>query len=269
MDPAAHSKVKELMGNVAIVLVAPKYPENVGAAARAAMNMGISQIILVLSELPDVERMRKMATHNAAHIIDNIIRYDSVKEALEPFGWVVGTSARQGRKRAPFNSPRQIVEGLVPLVKQNKVALLFGPEDRGLTNDDLQYCNQITTIPTADFSSLNLAQAVAILTHEFHFALLNAVTESQVDFVPKQVESRELEATYDRVEQVLRSIGYLKDTDYDYWMNNIRQFLGRVGLRAKEARVIRGVCKQLIWDHSRQRKTAAEIRSDAVSGEDL
>ena len=258
MSPTAHNKLKELLGNVAIVLVAPKYPENVGAAARAAMNMGVSQIILVHSELPDDGRMRKLATHNAAHIIDNIKRYDSVKEALAPFSWVVGTSARQGRKRASFNSPRHIVDELVPLVENNKVALLFGPEDRGLTNDDLQYCNQITTIPTADFSSLNLAQAVAILCHELHFSLLNALVAGHVDFVPKQVESRELEATYDRVEQVLRSIGYLKDTDYEYWMNNIRQFLGRVGLRAKEARVIRGVCKQFIWGNTRQHKTATD-----------
>ncbi|HIJ78362.1 MAG: RNA methyltransferase [Desulfobulbaceae bacterium] len=258
MGQAAHLKVKELLDNVAIVLVAPKYPENVGAAARAAMNMGISQIILVRNELPDDERMRKMATHNAGHIIDKIKRYDSVKEAVAPFGWVVGTSARQGRRRVAFNSPRQVMDELLPLIGNNKVALLFGPEDRGLTNEDLQYCNQITTIPTADFSSLNLAQAVAILCHELHFALLNAVATGYTDFVPKQVESRELEATYDRLEQVLRTIGYLKDTDYEYWMNNIRQFFGRVGLRTKEARVIRGLCKQFIWDRAQQRKTATD-----------
>lgn len=247
MSKAVHTQVKELLANVAIVLVAPKYPENVGAAARTAMNMGITQLILVRNEMPDPEKMRKMATHNAAHIIDNISRFDTLPEALAPFGWVVGTSARQGRKRSTIISPRQVAAELLPLIKNNRIALIFGPEDRGLTNDDLMYCNQITTIPTADFSSLNLAQAVAILTHEIHFGLLDALAGGYGKFMPKQAESNEMEAMYAHLEEVLQKIGFLKSTDYDYWMKSIRQFLGRIGLQAKEARTIRGFCRQLLW----------------------
>ena len=264
MGRKENDQVKELMANTAVVLVAPKYPENVGAAARTAINMGVGQLILVRREMPDQERMRKMATHNAAALIDSLVRCDTLAEALAPFGWVIGTSARQGRKRSTIGSPRHIVTDLAPKLQNNRVALVFGPEDRGLTNDDLKYCNQVTTIPTVDFSSLNLAQAVAILCHELHYGLHEALSKGAPLFAPKLAESNELEAMYGHVEEVLRQIGFLKGTDYDYWMKSIRQFLGRIGLKSKEARTIRGFCHQFLWYVNQEGKK--EKAPDEASG---
>ncbi|MEN8233270.1 MAG: RNA methyltransferase, partial [Thermodesulfobacteriota bacterium] len=150
-------KKQSLLDNIAIVLMEPKYPENIGAAARCAMNMGISRLIIVRNEAPDQEKMLKMATHKAAHLIKQLERFNSLEDALAPFSHVVGTSAREGRKRRTENSPRYISESVLPLLENNQVALLFGPEHRGLTNDDLKYCQATVNIPTADFSSLNLA----------------------------------------------------------------------------------------------------------------
>lgn len=237
---------QSLLDNIAIVLVKPKYPENIGAAARIAANMGFGRLILVSPSLPELERMQKMATHHAAHLLEKMEVYETLAEAVSTFSWVVGTSARRGRRRSLYNSPRQVGREIITLLKQNRVALVFGPEDRGLRNDELQYCNRISTIPTADFSSLNLAQAVAIHCYEVHFSLREEIEKGSVSFAPKRVEGKEMEATYGHLEKVLRRFGVLKESDYDYWMSNIRLFLGRIGLRSREAKIIRGVCRQLL-----------------------
>lgn len=140
---------------------------------------------------------------------------------------------------------------LLPLLAANDIALLFGPEHRGLTNEDLEYCNLLTTIPTADFSSLNLAQAVAIHCYELYYGLLQAAGRDQ-HVVPRLATSRELEGMYGHVEEMLSAIEFLKSND-DYWMRNIRLFLGRIGLRSKEVRLIRGFCRQLLWAKSQNR----------------
>jgi len=240
-----NEKKLQLLNNVAIVLMEPKYPENIGAAARCAMNMGISQLIIVRQEEPDREKMLKMATHKAAHLIDGLQHFHELEQALAPFSHVVGTTARQGRKRRIENSPRFIFEGLLPLLLDNQAALLFGPEHRGLTNEDLKYCQMTVTIPTADFSSLNLAQAVAILCYELYWTMM--YSEKTTTFTPKLASNFELEGMYEHVEEMLNRIGFLNTNDSTYWMRNIRHFLGRVGLRAKEARIIRGFCHQFLW----------------------
>ena len=238
--PAQH-----LLDNIAIVLMKPKYPENIGAAARCAVNMGISRLLVVHPEAPDQEKMLKMATHKAAHLIKNLQRFETLEEALAPFSHVVGTTARQGRKRRIENSPRFMLDTLLPLLENNQVALLFGPEDRGLTNEDLKYCQTKVTIPTADFSSLNLAQAVAVVCYELHWGVMYA--DKFLPATPKLANSRELEGMYEHVEKLLNQIGFLRTDDSSYWIRNIRNFLGRVGLRAKEARIIRGFCRQFLW----------------------
>jgi len=259
--------VRELMAKTAIVLVSPKFAENIGSAARTAANMGIGQLILVCREMPDREKMLRLATAKAAPLIDNLEHHQELAEALAPFSWVLGTSARQGRKRTTVNSPRQLMGEILPQLKNNRVALLFGPEDRGLANEELRYCNQITTIPTVDFSSLNLAQAVAILCHELHYSVLEAVSrEAFPKPVPRQGNKQELEAMFGHVEEMLTTIGFLKGGDDDYWMKSIRQFLGRLGLKSKEIKIIRGVCRQLLWRDGHAPKTCASAKEQNQPG---
>jgi len=266
MTQAKQDKVRELMAKAAIVLVSPKFAENIGSAARTAANMGIGQLILVCREMPDREKMLKLATAKAAHLIDQLEHHQKLDEALAPFGWVLGTSARQGRKRSTVSSPRQLMSEILPQLTNNRVALLFGPEDRGLANEELRYCNQITTIPTVDFSSLNLAQAVAILCHELHYSLLEATERNTLPkAAPRQGDKQELEAMFGHVEEVLQTIGFLKGGKDDYWMKSIRQFLGRLGLKSKEIKIIRGVCRQLLWRDGLSRPDERKTRQNQNS----
>jgi tRNA/rRNA methyltransferase len=250
MKPRSDDEIRSALANVAIVLVEPKYPENIGAAARSAMNMGISRLIVIRHEAPDREKMLRMATHHAAALIENLEIFQDLETALAPFAVVVGTTARQGRQRRPPNPPRLVVRKLLPLLPENQVAILFGPEHRGLTNDDLKFCKFTSNIPTADFTSLNLAQAVAIHCYELYHTLLFSEAGNEAAFTPKQATTREMEGMYSHLEELLREIEFLREEpgkgEDDYWMNSIRKFFSRQNLQAKEVKMIRGFCKQFL-----------------------
>ncbi len=236
------------LANLSIVLKHPKYAENIGAAARMCFNMGITTLILVRDEEPNYEDMAKMATHKAVHLIDSMQRYSSLDEALAPFSFVVGTTARLGRKRTVERPPRDIITDIIPLLANNRIAFLFGPEDRGLTNDDLKYCQYTSCIPTAEFASLNLAQAVAIHCYELYYAIVEMTRNDAVQ--PEYATTFQLEGMYRHVQEALLKIDFLDEKSQNYWMRNIRQFLGRVRLSSKEANIIRGICRQFLWFQS-------------------
>ena len=234
----------------------PKYPENIGASARIASNFGIAELIVVSEEEFDQERMLKMATHKAAYLIRKMRVCRTTAEAAAPFHFIVGTTARQGRHRPQDQTPREVMAEIVPLLAGNRIALMFGPESTGLSNEDLDFCQFASTIPTAGFSSLNLAQAVAIHCYE----LYTAVHAQPFAAIPKSefANSHDLEGMYEHVEQALTRVTFLHDTNLTYWMRNIRQFLGRFQLKKKEASLIRGICRKLIWHNSRDQGLGRE-----------
>ena len=243
----------QMLDNIAIVLVNPKYPENIGSAARAAWNMGITRLIVVADEYPDHERMVKLATHNAAHLINSMEFHENLRDALEPFSQIIGTTARKGRHRTEGNSPREIMEIILPLLPKNQIAFLFGAEDCGLTNDDLKHCQLRSAIPTADFSSLNLAQAVAIHCYE----IFHAVVHEQKDIIPnpKLATSYEVEHMYDHLEKSLQQIDSLQKKTHEYNMRDIRQFFGRIQLRSKETKLLQNIFRNFLSHTSKPENT--------------
>jgi tRNA/rRNA methyltransferase len=238
-----------VLDQIAIVLMEPKFPENIGATARIAWNMGLSRLVVVRKDKPDYDSMAKMATHKAVHLIDTMELHQSLEMALAPFSCVVGTTARRGRQRILEKGPREIVQEISPLLPGNQIALLFGPENRGLTNDDLKYCQMTSAIPTAGFSSLNLAQAVAVHCYEIYYGLIHA--KKDITPSPKLASTFELEGMYTHVEKALLKIDFLQVKNHTYWMNNIRQFLNRIRLSSKDANIIRGICRQFLWHHEK------------------
>ena len=231
------------LDNIAIVLQQPRYPENIGSAARAVSNMGIGRLYVVDPENYDPARVNKLATHAAAAVVENIRIFADLKTALAEFSHVVGTTARLGGQRPVLSSPAGMAEKLVPLSRDNQIAVLFGPEDRGLTNEDLRLCHQLVHIPTAAFSSINLAQSVMILSYELFKASLKKVDA----FAPRLATRHELDGMYDQVKDILVRINYINPENPDYWMNKIRRFLTRMQLRAREVSIVRGICRQIDW----------------------
>jgi tRNA/rRNA methyltransferase len=232
-----------LLSNIAIVLDHPRYPENIGAAARAMCNMGISRLIVVNPENPDLSRILKMATHAAGSVVEQMEVFDDLEKALSRFHYIVGTTARLGSRRLSIHSPSKLAESLVPISRENRIAIVFGPEDRGLSNQDIRLCHALVNIPTAEFSSLNLAQAVMIICYEIFFA----AEEEKIPFAPRLASRHELEGMYDQLKEILVRISFINPENPDYWMNNLRHFFNRLPLRAKEVRIIRGICRQIDW----------------------
>ena len=229
--------------NIGIILVEPQIPENIGAAARAMSNMGIRRLSLVRPKNCDLSRVLKTATGPSIELVEAMEVHDELLPAIGPCGWVVGTTARIGANRPALTSPRELASDLISLTRENRVALLFGPEDRGLSNEHLRYCHTIATIPSDGFSSLNLAQAVLVFCYEISLASREPGTKT----VPRLADRFELEGMYDHLQDVLQKIGFLDPQNPEHWMLNIRRFLSRLPLRAREVRVIRGVCRQIDW----------------------
>jgi tRNA/rRNA methyltransferase len=250
--------------NIAIVLVGTRYPENIGAAARAMRNMGIKELLLVDPRNPDPEKIAKMATHVALDVVERMRVCDTLKEALADFQYVVGTSARLGGQRKVVSSPSKLGQRLAAISGQNRIAILFGPEDRGLTNEDIRSCDILVNIPTAEFSSLNLAQAVMIMCYElFCFS-----REKPGEFAPRLANRHELEAMYAQLKEVLMRISFINPANPDYFMNNLRHFGSRMQLRAKEVQIIRGICRQIDWFGKKRYQDGLEKGEDGHKDSD-
>jgi len=228
--------------NITVVLNRPKYAGNIGSVARCAKNMGIERLFVVDYSNPDMEAIKKMATHFAADVVENMKYFNRLDEALSDFHYVVGTTSRLGSVRGPVVHPREMAEQIADITQNNKVAILFGPEDAGLTNDELKYCHLLVTIPTSDdLKSINLSHAVMILCYE----IFTACTPSPERFTPKLATSAELEGTYDHLKEVFVKIGFINLEKPDYWMTNVRRLLSRTKLFSKEVQIIRGICRSV------------------------
>lgn len=228
---------------IAIVLHRPRYPENIGAAARAMCNMGFEQLVLVEPQNCDLTRIAKMATHAALDVVEQMLVYDSLEAALAEFNFVAGMTARLGGRRRVIGSPKKLAATIAPLTDKNRIALVFGPEDRGLTNADARLCHVLVNIPTGAFSSLNLAQAVMIICYElFVYDRCNAMP-----WGPRLASRRELDGMYAQLKEILIRICYINPDNPDYFMNNLRHFFTRLQLQAREVSIIRGICRQIDW----------------------
>lgn len=229
--------------HIAIFLVEAQIPENIGSVARAMNNMGLTRLVLVNPSNCDLSRVLKTATGSSIDLVENMEVYDDLIEAMGPFQYVVGTTARLGAHRPAMTNPRRLAMELIGISQNNRVAILFGPEDRGLSNEQLRYCHTIATIPTARFSSLNLAQAVMIVCYE----LFITGTAKPLESPPRLANTFELEGMYRHLKDVFLKIGFIDPQNPEHWMLNIRRFLSRLPLRAREVKVIRGVCRQIDW----------------------
>jgi tRNA/rRNA methyltransferase len=238
----AEREARVRLEKVAIVLFRPQLPENIGAVARAACNMGINRLVLVQPLELHAERMAMMATGPSVRLLDTMEVHDDLAAALAPFEYIVGTTARLGGVRTDYASPREMAARLVEISAENEVALLFGPENWGLTNEELPFCHALVTIPTGECSSLNLAQAVMVMAYELFTA-----ASPKPHYVPRMANSQEMQIMYTMLQETLVKINFISHQNPEHWMFNVRRLFARHGLRAGEAQVIKGICRQIDW----------------------
>ncbi len=233
----------------AIVLVRPQFSGNLGSVARAMKNMGLGELRLVKPEaLPGDRDAVQMAVH-AEDILRRAQIFSDLKSALEGFDLIIGTSRRVGGDRGNWFSPREFAEFLGTLSKNQRVATVFGTEDSGLTNEEIQLCHRLIQIPSHfDSPSLNLAQAVMIVCYELFLAQGGADNREESSDPDDSIAKFEnLEGMYRDLNQLLRESGFLDRNNPDHMMRMLRNLYNRAHLTEREVKIIRGICRQLRW----------------------
>lgn len=239
----------DALSRLAVVLFSPKFSENVGSTARAMANMGVSELIVVSPQDYDPGRARALATQKGQPILEAMTVTDDLAGALAPFEMVYGTTARTGGWRKGMLTPETAAARGVDILRSGaSAAVVFGPEDRGLTNDETRICGRLITIPTSvAASSLNLAQAVLIVLYEFFKASLKMPFKPGGPPDSRQATHEEREALFANLQEALLAIDFLKDDNPEYWMLPVRRFADRVGLKRNEFNLLMGICRQMKW----------------------
>lgn len=227
------------------ILVEPKEPGNIGASARAIKNMGFRNLEIVGTRELITDESRWMAC-NAIDVLNDTCFHDDLRSAIKDKNLVVGTTRRLGKRRGLILPISEGVKRIREVAASNPdkggVAVLFGREDRGLFNNEVEECGFLITIP-ADRSSpsLNLAQAVLLIAYELN-------RDMEVVDRPSLVTHEELEVLYERIRKTLKDLEYIPRGDRDIEkkiMRNLKHLIGRSGLTDWELRMLHGICAQI------------------------
>jgi len=242
------------LDNFTFVMVRPIRAGNIGASARALKNMGVADLRLVAPEAKDDVAELAMAVH-ARDLLQSARVFDDLPSALADCTLTVGSTCRPGPYRDSITAVRAAAPDLIAASSSNRIAILFGPEDTGLSNEDLKLCHRLVTIPTApDYPSLNLAQAVIVIAYEL---MLAAGAARPLPAADPFASAAEVEAMMTRLSGALSTIGFLSDENSDHMMLAIRGLFGRGGLHPRELDILNGIARQIRWFATGGREVAA------------
>jgi TrmH family RNA methyltransferase len=238
--------------SIDIILVKTLYPGNIGSVARAMKTMGFNSLKLVSPQCNIESQAYRMATH-AKDMLSTIITYKTLREALTKNSFVIGTTARI-REDRELITPAVLADKLVSLYPNNRTALVFGPEDMGLSNEDLQLCNCAVKIPTAgEASSINISHAVMILCYVISTSLTEAAGQhNATHFAPCE----QSEQMFDQLRRLFSDSGFFKSEKHEKIFGKFRTILTRAGMTEPDVKLIRGILRQLRWYISNLRKTS-------------
>ncbi|MFQ5659754.1 MAG: RNA methyltransferase [Gammaproteobacteria bacterium] len=234
---------KQVIKNIRIILVATTHPGNIGATARAMKTMGVEQLALVAPKVfPGAEATARAA--GADDILVSASVYDSLQDAVTDCKLVLAASARIRSVSWPILNPEQAVEQIIQHARQGeKVAVVFGRESSGLSNDELELCNAMIRIPAnPGFSSLNLASAVQIICYELRRTLLNSeINIEKTDVSAPLASSEQMRQLYEHLQQCITDMGYYDPAKPRLLMRRLKRLLNRAQLDINEYNIIRGI----------------------------
>lgn len=234
-----------LLSRIRVVLCRPSHPGNIGAAARAMKTMGLADLRLVAPRtFPDPEADARAT--GAVDVLERAKINGSLAEALAGTVMAIALSARRRDLGPPPGAPREMAARLLVEAEQGEVALVFGNETVGLTNEEIQLCHAAVTIPTnPEFSSLNLGAAVQLLCYEIRMAAYAgsppAADQSVTPFASPLATHDELEGMFAHFESVMTETGFLNPAQPGRLMPKLRRLFGRARLEKDEVNILRGV----------------------------
>lgn len=236
--------------NIRIVLVNTSHPGNIGASARAMKNMGLSRLYLVApKDYPSGVAIGRASS--ALDILDNAVLCEDLKEAIADCSLVIGTSARSRRIPWPVVNPDKCAKLILEEGQKQNVALVFGREDRGLSNEELQLCHyhvQIAANP--EYSSLNLAAAVMVLSHEIYKLSLQMENENQeIEEIEEQWDNElatvaEVETYLEHLEQLMIQIDFHDPENPRHLMPRLRRLYNRIRPDKMEINILHGIVSE-------------------------
>jgi len=227
------------LNNIRIVLVATSHPGNIGATARAMKNMGLGQLYLVEPKIfPHSDASVRAA--GADDILASAVVVPSLDAAIVDCALVIGTSGRLRTMPIDCIDPHQGAKLAISAALQGDVALIFGSERSGLSNDELLRCHYHVQIPTvADFSALNLAAAVQVLVYELYMA---AKSPTEIDtFYDELATAGELQLYYEHLERTLVAIDFFEPNKAKHLLRRIRRLYNRAKVEKVELNILRGI----------------------------
>ncbi len=232
--------VENLVDNIRVVMVEITHPGNIGAAARAMKAMGYKNLYLVKPKIyPNAEATARAS--GADDILTNAVVCNSLQEALQGCVTVIASSARPRAISSPVFTPREYASKLHEMVMLGPVALVFGRESSGLSNEELEHCNVILQIPTnPDFSSLNVASAIQILCYEFIQGLQCLDTEKTDREKVQLATADEMEYFYDHLQQSMIDVNFLNPEQPRKLMRRLKSLFNRAHLDENEVSILRG-----------------------------
>ena len=231
------------INNIKIVLIGTTHPGNIGAAARAMKTMGQSNLFLVNPKIfPSAEATARATGADdvlaKAHVVSGL------KEAISDCDFIIGTTARERSIPWPTMTPRDCVNH-VANENFRSIAILFGRESSGLSNEEIEHCNTVIKIPAnAEYSSLNLAAAVQIICYEF--LLLNYDNKKdQKEEIESRITSKKMEQFYEHLQQCMSDVGYYDEDNPRKLMYRVRRIFNRINLDESEYNIMRGFLSKI------------------------
>lgn len=224
---------------VRIVLIDPSHPGNIGSVARAMKNMAVTDLVLVRPKaFPHAESNALAA--GADDVLSAARVVETVSEAVADCGFVAGTTARPRSYYWEFTTPREVAARIAAMPVENRTALLFGSEKYGLGTEDLQYCNVLVRIPTnPEYSSLNLAMAVQLLTYELFMA--RELPLSRIQLEQPLAHAGDVEHFYSHLNAVMNEIAFEDKTGH--LMERLRRLFNRAQMDRNELNIMRGLLR--------------------------
>jgi TrmH family RNA methyltransferase len=233
--------VNKWKDNISFILVEPKEAGNIGASARAMKNMGFRNLELVNPKDIYTDAARCMA-YNALDVLEKAKIHKRFEDAMQDKSLIVGTTRRLGRRRGLIIPLKDSAKRIINASKKNKVAVLFGREDKGLNNKEVGECGFLITIPSdMSFPSLNLAQSVLLVAYELS-------QKTYKTGAPDLVKCNELDPLYKHIQSTLKLLDYIPRGNRDLEakiMRNLKHLINRAGLTDWELRMLHGICSQI------------------------
>ncbi|MGB0835428.1 MAG: tRNA (cytosine(32)/uridine(32)-2'-O)-methyltransferase TrmJ [Psychrobium sp.] len=226
-----------LLPQVKVILVGTTHPGNIGSVARAMKTMGLSDLVLVDPQTEIDEKSQALAA-GAKDLLETVTIESTLEEAVKDCGLVIGTSARSRTLPWPMLDPRESGIKLIGEASKYPVAVVFGRENSGLTNEELQLCQYHVCIPAnPEYSSLNLAMAVQTLCYEIRMAALAGVKETEEEYPL----SDNMEGFYQHLEETLSQIGFIIKAHPGQVMTKLRRLYNRARPETIELNILRGI----------------------------